>query len=94
MVVVYGIAVLIGGLGLVGWVVWDAMAGAANAHRPGPTQRFGAAGRTTVTAVLGFGLGGMSSSFAGWHPAVAVGAALAGAAFLTLGSRLLLDDAA
>jgi hypothetical protein len=40
--------------------------------------------RTAALGLLGFGLGGMSSSFAGWATALALLAAVAGAAVLIL----------
>ena len=92
MVVVYGIAVLAGGLALVVWLVADASADAPGSRRRGPAERFGELGTQVVSGVLGFGLGGMSASFAGWHAALAFAAALGGSAALVAGSRLLADD--
>ena len=92
MVVVYGIAVVVGSLALVAWLVADAFADAPDDRRRGPSERYGGSGQSIVAAVLGFGLGGMSASFAGWHVALALTAALAGGVALAAGSRLLADD--
>ena len=92
MVVLYGIAVVAGALALVGWVIWDTLAEAPGSSGQGPTVRFGMRGRRAVTAVLGFGLGGISASFAGWNQALALGAAVAGAVLLAMSAHVLADD--
>ena len=92
VVVVYGIAVVVGSLALVAWIVADAFADAPDDSRRGPSQRYGESGQSLVTAVLGFGLGGMSASFAGWHAVLALTAAIAGGVALAAGTRLLADD--
>ena len=43
-------------------------------------RRYGANGRRAVAAVLGFGMAGLSASYAGWNTSVALAAAAAGAA--------------
>lgn len=92
MVVVYAVAVVVGSCALIGWLVAQARAEAPDSRWAGPDERFGVGGRRAVMAAVGFGLGGMSASFAGWPAALAFGAALAGAAGLVAGVWLLADD--
>ena len=54
-----------------------------------PEERFGELGRTVIAAVLGFGLAGMSASFAGWSPGLAVVGAAGGAVAAVLIGRYL-----
>ncbi len=78
---VYGIALAVGFVALLVWAIgvyvgesvkgWDSF----NLDR-----RFGASGRRAVAAVLGFGMAGLSASYAGWNAGLAVLAAVAGAA--------------
>jgi len=75
MTLIYGIAIAVGAIAvlvLVGLGV--------NPERPelSPSRRLAALG------LLGFGLGGMSSSFGGWATPLALVAAVAGAAVLAL----------
>ncbi|MGD2051446.1 MAG: hypothetical protein PVI35_03125 [Acidimicrobiia bacterium] len=90
MVAVSAVALVIGLLGLLGWVaagtVGESVAGWS---RLDPEARFGAAGRAVIAGLVGFGMGGLSSSFAGWPGWATVGAALAGAAVAIGAARLL-----
>ena len=43
-------------------------------------RRFGVNGRRLLAAILGFGMAGLSASYAGWNAGLAVLAAVAGAA--------------
>ena len=75
MTLVYGIAIAIGAIAvlvLVGLGV--------NPDRPAPPPTW----RLAALGLLGFGLGGMSSSFGGWATPFALVAAVAGAAVLVL----------
>ena len=78
MTAVYAIATVLGLVGIVGWVL---ARGSTDGSSPrfDPEARFGPAGRAIVAATTGFGLAGMSSTFAGWSPGVAVIAAIVGA---------------
>ena len=79
MTAIYAIAITGGAIGLIA-----AIALSLNPARPD----LPAAGRHGVLGTLGFGLGGMSSSFGGWPAALAVLAAVGGAAILiALGVR-------
>ena len=92
VVVLYAIAALAGACALISWLVWQTLAERQDAARSGPDDRFGMRGRSVVAGVLGFGLGGMSASYAGWG-AVAIAGALAGAAFLIAAMRVLDEGA-
>jgi hypothetical protein len=70
---VYAVSLLVGLGTLVVWVAWT-----LSAER-GPDDRFGLTGRRVVAAVTAFGLGGLSSAFAGWGSVPAAGAALVAA---------------
>lgn len=90
MTAVYAIALLTGALLLLGWVVATATAGAvAGWEVVNPERRFGAKGRGVVAALLGFGLAGLSASFAGWSTLVALLAGLGGGAAVWAVSRVL-----
>ncbi len=79
LIPVYAILVVLGFLGVLGWIYLGLASSAVDgkAHLD-PAARFGVAGRNSVAGVLGFGLGGMSASFAGWAAGLAVLAAVAG----------------
>lgn len=80
MTALYAVTLVLGAVGVLAWIAalaiseivegWDGV---------DPERRFGAPGRLTVAAVIGFGLGGMSSTFAGWHAGLAFLAAAGGA---------------
>jgi hypothetical protein len=83
MTALFGTILLIGVLALLAWV-----AATGVAHSVGgwdgvdPENRFGSLGRSVLAALLGFGMAGMSASFAGWSPMLSLIGALAGAAVL------------
>jgi len=76
------------GFGFVSMLVWVARAAIADTvdgwEAVDPEVRFGARGRYVVAGALGFGLAGMSATFAGWPALGAVAAALGGCGFLIL----------
>lgn len=63
MVKVYAVVLVVGVVGLLGWVMLHVLAG--NLDRPSldPEERFGVPGRRVVAALVGFGMGGMSAEF-------------------------------
>ena len=76
---VYGITVFVGAVG-----VLLAVALSLNPERPTPGRQM----RLSILAVLGFGMAGLSASFAGWPSWIAFVAALIGAVGLAyLGLR-------
>ncbi len=81
MVPLYAISTVLGVVALLAWITLGIAASAGDDRRYlDPELRFGERGRGAVAGVLGFGLGGMSASFAGWNTALAVIAAVVGAA--------------
>lgn len=86
MTPVYGITVLVGAVG-----VLLAVGLSLNPERPSPGRQL----RLSILATLGFGIAGMSASFAGWHAGLALVAALVGAGGLAyLGIRYAPGDSA
>lgn len=73
MNLIYALAVVVGVTG-----VLVAVAAALNPERPSLPDAW----RLGLLAVLGFGLAGISASYGGWPPGLAIVAALAGAAIL------------
>ena len=57
--------------------------------RYNPDARFGMTGRRVVAAVFGFGMAGLSASYAGWGTALALAGAAGGAILGTLLAGLL-----
>ena len=85
MTTVYAIVLVAGIVGLLAWVAMTAIADTVEGWtRVDPETRFGARGRFGLAAALGFGLAGMSATFAGWSAALAFAAAVAGAAVSTV----------
>lgn len=83
MTVVYAISVTLGILGLLGWAGFAVAAGSSSSGaRFDPERKFGERGRAVLAGVTGFGMGGMSATFAGWNSATALLAAVAGAAVM------------
>ncbi len=88
MVWVYAIALGAGVLMLLAWLV----AAAVGAWVEGwefadPERRYGQTGRSLVAGTAGFGMAGMSATFAGWHVIVAFIAAVLGAVALVAIAR-------
>lgn len=90
MTPVYAVTLAVGVVLLFGWIAalaiseivegWDGV---------DPEKRFGKPGRLAVAALTGFGLAGMSSTFAGWQTGFALVAALFGAMGIALAASLL-----
>lgn len=81
----FGVALAIGMLGLLGWIAAVGVAGSVDGWEGvDPDARFGMTGRRVVAAVLGFGMAGLSAAYAGWPMALATGAALVGATVASL----------
>lgn len=95
MVPVYAIALFAGFLMLLAWIVGVAVGTWVDGWEfADPERRFGALGRSIVAGVVGFGMAGMSASFGGWPPVLAVFGALAGAAAMVAVARVFGPDAA
>lgn len=83
MVWVYAVALAAGIVLLLAWIAAAAVAAWVDGWEfADPEQRFGARGRFVVAGSIGFGMAGMSATYGGLHPVVAVVAAFAGAAAL------------
>lgn len=90
MIAIYAVCIV---LGVVGIFLWLAMGLASSSLRDkahlDPEERFGSNGRSALSAVSGFGLGGMSASFGGWSDGLAIVAAVVGAAIAVVAARYL-----
>ena len=89
MVVLYAVAVLVGALTLGAWILLGVMAERPGSFVVDPEGRCGLRVRSAVVGVLGFGLGGMSASYAGWPGLAALAAAAGGAVITVLSGRYL-----
>ncbi len=89
MVWIYAITLALGLLALLVWIVGVAVGAWVDGWEfADPERRFGETGRSTTAAVVGFGMGGMSATFAGWNPVLAAAAALVGAAAMVAVARV------
>jgi hypothetical protein len=90
MVPIYAVATVVGLVALLVWIGLTVFAATVTgSERRDPEQRFGPTGRLAVAAVFGFGLAGMSASYAGWAWFAALAAALVGAVGASLVARYL-----
>ena len=95
MTTLYSIVLAIGTVALILWIVGVAAAAMVDAWASwDPDVRFGSTGRSVVAFVLGFGLAGMSSAFAGWATALTLVAAIVGGVMLVGVARWLGPEAA
>jgi hypothetical protein len=79
----FGIPLMIGFILMLGWVGATAVAATVDGWQGiDPDLRYGRTGRFIVAGMIGFGMAGMSSLYAGWPPLLAVGAAVLGGAGL------------
>jgi hypothetical protein len=87
--VVYAVVLLVGVVLLLVWLVATAIGVWVEGWESfDPEARFGARGRAVVAGALGFGMGGLSATFAGWPAGLALLAAVAGSGAMALVSRL------
>ncbi len=90
MVPLYAICTALGIIAIIAWVTLGMAATAwEGKDHLDPERRFGALGRDIVAATLGFGLGGMSASFAGWNTGLAALGAVAGGVIAVVVARYL-----
>ncbi len=90
MTILYATALSVGLIGVVGWIVLSTVSTAVEGWASAdPETRFGKTGRTVVAALVGFGMGGLSATFAGWPDPTPVAGAVAGAVGLGIASHLL-----
>ncbi len=89
MVWIYATALVLGSLALLVWILGVAVGAWVDGWEfADPEQRFGEKGRSAVAAAAGFGMGGMSATFAGWNPVLAAAAALVGGVALVTVARV------
>ncbi len=94
MVPVYAIALFAGFLLLLAWIVGVGIGSWVEGWEfADPERRFGFVGRSIVAGLVGFGMAGMSASFGGWPPALAILGAFAGAAAMVAVARVFGPDA-
>jgi len=63
----YAMVLATGVIGLVAWVIAASLAASVDGRSDlDPEIRFGSTGRMMIAAAVGFGMGGMSATFAGW----------------------------
>lgn len=75
MIATYWVAFWVGLVSLIGWIFLRGLAHGGVAKRWDPEARL-AGGKIAVAAVLGFGMGGLSSSYGGWGSGSIWGAVL------------------
>jgi hypothetical protein len=79
----YGVPLLIGFLLMIGWISATAVAATVTGwENVDPEHRFGRTGRFTLAGMIGFGMAGMSTLYAGWPEPLTVFAGIVGAAGL------------
>ena len=90
MVPIFALATALGVLALLIWIGLTVFANTVpNRQNLDPERRYGSIGRLVVAGLFGFGLAGMSASFAGWSWPAAFAAALAGGVGAGLVARFL-----
>lgn len=76
MVKVYAIALVVGVIGLLVVILGGAFAENVGREDKDPGERFGTAGKMSIGALVGFGMGGMSAEFSpldlSWPVALAI----------------------
>lgn len=79
MRVVYGISLAVGVVALIGWLGAVAISNNVTGwDRFDPDERLSMTGRRGVAALFGFGMAGLSASYAGWSTLPALAAAAGG----------------
>ncbi len=78
---VYAVTLGAGSMALLAWIgLRGLVANLPGLARVDPERRWGTRGRQVVAALVGFGIAGLSSAYAGWPAAGTVAAAVAAAA--------------
>ncbi len=90
MTALYGIPLIVGVLLMIAWIVAAAVAATVDGWEGvDPERRFGRSARFVLAGLIGFGMAGISSLYAGWQPLVTVAAGTVGAIGLILASAWL-----
>lgn len=83
MTALFGIPLLIGLILMLGWVAATAVASTVDGwDGVDPDRRYGRTGRFVLAGMIGFGMAGISTLYAGWPHLLAAGAGVLGAAGL------------
>ena len=86
----YAVTLVAGFVALLAWVAMSVVAANVDGwDRYDPDRRVGPWGRRVVAGLVGFGMAGLSATYAGWPTAAAAGAAVAGLVGLALVSDWL-----
>ena len=89
MTALYGVVLAVGVVLLLAWLTAAAIgAWVEGWESVDPEVRWGAVGRAVVAGAVGFGMGGLSASLAGWPGGLALLAAVVGGGAMVLVSRL------
>jgi hypothetical protein len=76
---VFTISLVLGSIALIAWIVLSVVASTASGWQDVDPDRWaGVAGRIIVAYFFGFGMAGLSASFAGWAVLPSILAAIAG----------------
>jgi hypothetical protein len=90
MTAVYAVTLVVGFLGLGAWIVATAVADVVDGwQRVDPESRFGPWGRRGLSALIGFGMTGISTTYGGWPDVASFGAAVVGGVSLAAISEWL-----
>lgn len=90
MAPIYAVATAVGVLAVLTWIGLTVFAATVPDRASlDPEVRYGVTGRFVVAGLFGFGLAGMSASFAGWPWLAGLAAAVAGAVGAGLVARFL-----
>lgn len=93
MTALYAVVLVVGILLLLVWVAAVAVAETvAGWEHVDPDVRYGRRGRLIVASLTGFGLGGMSATFAGWPVVAALAAAGGGVVVVGTAALYLAGD--
>ena len=79
MTAAFAVALVVGFLALIAWVSMSIVAANVTGwERFDPDRRLGPWGRRGIAGLIGFGMAGLSATYAGWPTVAVIGAAVAG----------------
>lgn len=85
MTTVYAIAFAVGVVGLITWIAAGASSAMVGSWKHlDPEARFGRPGRSVLAFLLGFGLAGLSATYADWSLPLSLGGAVVGGAAMVV----------
>ena len=90
MTALFAVSLIVGVGAILLWIALSVVATSVDGwEQSDPETRFGAKGRATIAAVTGFGMGGISATYAGWSNGFVIGASLVGAAVMAVAAAKL-----